>query len=511
MRSVLKSIVAVSIFSAFPYGYGQQFNEIAPEAWIADVEYLESNVAQTFPDFESNPGAKEFHSELSQLKSGLASKSENEILFGIQKALGALGDDGCNIIPFQKAINTKILPVSIYAFEEGWFICDAKNKNLIGERLTRIDGMEIHEVFEKLKPYLNGDNEYYKQRLFAVYALVPELLRVAGVDGPKDKIAILLASGKTVSVDAEDLSEYSKLNRKLPNDGYFSLNRTDHKNKNYWLEYLPDGKKLFVQFQQISNSKEGPSFKKIVESIADGITSGKAQKIILDVRYGGGGNGFKLKPLTDLLRDSEQVNQDGNLIVLTSKATTGTLLELTSILRLNTKAVIIGEPTGEGPNTVGDVKYVQLPNSKVNISLTKIFWPTSWDFDGRTTQLPDVSVSFTFNDYKNGGDPWLKAAMDYKVETRKEALNGQLLESLADTYTINGRKVSIKQEEGRLWIQMNRKIKSFFEFNAELFPEEEGVLGTSISNVKIYYKTHENGDISPSKLEWKSKIIPIER
>ena len=510
MRVVIKNIIIVSVVSVFQYCYGQS-NKITPEAWVADIDYLESNVTQTFPDFDSNPGSKKFLQEITSLKEGLASKSEMEILFGIQKALGVLGDDGCNILPFQEAISTKLLPISMYPFEDGWYICDAKNKSLIGEQITHLDGVAIAEVFEKMKWYLNADNAFYRQRLFGAYGLIPDLLRVSGIKGSESMVSVHLASGKTVSVDAEGLSEYSKLNRKLPNDGYFLLSQTDRENENYWFEYFPESNTLFVQFQQISNNKKGPSFSKFIGLIKEEIKSGKAQKIILDVRYGGGGNGFKLKSLTDLLRESDQINQKGNLIILTSKTTKGTLLELSSILRLNTKAVLIGEPTGEGPNTVGDVKYVELPNSKIKVSLTKIFWPTSWSFDQRTTLEPDVAIAYSHELYQKGEDPWLTKATTYEVEEEKKVLDGQLIEALVGSYKINGRKVSIKKEYGKLWIQMNRKIKSFFEINTELFSEQEGVLGTNIKNVKLHYSKSEDGEIYPSTLEWKSNMLPIER
>ncbi len=271
MRVVIKSIIIVSVVSVFQYCYGQQSNKITPEAWIADIDYLQNNVSQTFPDFESNTGSKKFLEEITSLKDGLASKSETEILFGIQKALGVLGDDGCNILPFQEAISTKLLPISMYPFEDGWYICDAKNKSLIGERITHLDGVAIEEVFEKMKWYLNADNAFYRQRLFGAYGLIPDLLRVSGIKGPESMVSVHLASGKTVSVDVEGLSEYSKLNRKLPNDGYSSWSQTDHKNENYWFEYFPESNTLFVQFQQISNSRKGPSFSKFI-----GLINGKS-------------------------------------------------------------------------------------------------------------------------------------------------------------------------------------------------------------------------------------------
>ncbi|MBR9853077.1 MAG: hypothetical protein GYB37_00650 [Algicola sp.] len=490
---------------------GQQPTQMDRGAWLEDLEFLEQSVAKTFPDFESNPRSELFLQEVLAIKENLDILTQKEIVYGIQKALGVLGDEGCNIMPFQEVLETNILPVSLYPFQDGWYICDAKDKSLVGQQVLGIDGMLIENVYDRMKPYLNADNEHYQKRLFAVYGLIPDLLRVAGLDGSDSEVLLQLSGNKEVLVKAGQLSEYSNLDRNLPNDGYFQLDQKNHKNENYWFEYMPGSESIYVQFQQISNNDKGSSFKKFIGLIEDEIVEGKAKKVILDLRYGGGGNGFKLKSFTDLLRDSEQINQDGNLIVLTSKATKGTLLELASILQLNTKSIIIGESTGEGPNTVGDVKLVQMPNSKIYVSLTNIFWPTSWDIDTRSALDPDINVQFAFEDYLKGEDPWLDAAMDYTGSQKLYAMDLDLMETLVGTYEVQGRKVSISIEEGDLVMHMSRRIKSFFEFKTKLSKETDGVLTTAIRGVKLHYRGKEYGDVEPLYLDWMGTKLNIER
>lgn len=124
-ESSYKSIIIVSVVSVFQYCYGQQSNKITPEAWIADIDYLQNNVSQTFPDFESILVQKVSRRN-NFFKRWVGLQIGNGNLVRYPKALGVLGDDGCNILPFQEAISTKLLPISMYPFEDGWYICDAK-------------------------------------------------------------------------------------------------------------------------------------------------------------------------------------------------------------------------------------------------------------------------------------------------------------------------------------------------------------------------------------------------
>ena len=117
-----------------------------------------------------------------------------------------------------------------------------------------------------------------------------------------------------------DRSTYNSLDRTFPNTTGrgASIGKED---LNYWYSYLPDSKILYLQFRQIRNSEEGPGFSDFVKQVEEEIESREISKIVIDNRYGGGGNGFKLKPLTDLIRQSESLNQWGRLFVLTRRGT----------------------------------------------------------------------------------------------------------------------------------------------------------------------------------------------
>ena len=257
----------------------------------------------------------------------------------------------------------------------------------------------------------------------------------------------------------------------------------------------------------ISDQKNGDSFKAFTSAVEHTLNTKSIDKLIIDNRYGGGGNGFKLKPFTDMIREAS-INRYGKLFVLTSPTTRGTVAELTSILEFNTKAVMVGKPTGEGPNSVGDITMVTLPNSKLVVSLTKKYWPTSWEQDQRKTIEPHIPVYYTFSDYLKDKDPWLLSALNFKEAKPVNSNSG--IKNLSGNYTVNGKKISIIKKGESYFLQMNRKIQSFFEIHSEVYLEENNRLSTDISEVYFDYETDPNGDIQLNWLNWKGQKLKID-
>ncbi|WP_299104302.1 hypothetical protein [uncultured Tenacibaculum sp.] len=492
-------------------GNSQEINlQIEKELWKEDIKYLKQRVEKIAPMYQYEAVKKNFNSFYNNLLD--VDFNGYEATFGIQKLMNTLNDEGCNVPLFQKGLELQVLPIKTYWFSNGLYVLDASNnyKEIIGKQVIKINNTPIEKVFEKLKNFLNADNLHYKKYLFQVYGFMPSMLKAVGLGINDNEVKIEFALGKTILIKSESINEYAKLNRKLPNDEFFSYTNKNHKGKNYWLDFIPNTKTLFIQLQAVVNNKEGYSFSNFVDKIEESITSNKTDKIIIDVRYGGGGNGFKLKRLTDVLRDSKTINKEGHLFVLTSKATRGTLLELASILNLNTKAILVGEPTAEGVNTVGDIKYITLPNSGLKVSITHTLWTTSWKQDSSKTLLPHLKVNYSFTDKKTNIDPWIKLTEAYTTEVKKKSVPKELRKQLEGKYKVEDRKLRIIEMEGKLYLKMSRRIRSFFEICTELYYHSEGVLSTDIENIFLKYSKNSSGRIKIETVRWNNLNLKVE-
>ncbi|WP_298902938.1 hypothetical protein [uncultured Psychroserpens sp.] len=494
-------------------GSAQEVNfNIDQSSWEEDFVFLKKKVEKMVPQYKNDTNKKAFDNIYEIISSSEMGNQKEEVVFALQRLLNTLNDEGCNVPLFQKGVDLKILPIKTYWFNDGLYILDASNgyKEIIDKQIVKINNINIQDVFNTIKPVLNADNDYYKKYLFQAYGLIPSLLKTVDLGTSNDEVTLEFASGEIKTIESGSIESYSALSRGLANDEFFSASNTTHVKENYWFEYIPKTKTLFVQLQHISNNDSGDSFSDFVKSIETILAKNKTTKVIVDVRYGGGGNGFKLKPLTDALRDSKNINQRGRLFVLTSNATRGTLLELASILKQNTKAVIVGEPTAEGANTVGDIKYITLPNSGLKVSLTHKLWPTSWNENSSTVLLPDEKVVYNYTDRRKHKDPWLFLVDNYTVTKEQNAISDDLKSKLIGTYKIEDRKVSIVENNGRLFLTMKRRMKSFFEISTELYFLSEGTLSTDINDVFLKYNMEDSNQLKLTALKWKDLNLKVQ-
>lgn len=507
-----KLIMFISFFAIYVNTEAQEINfKLSQKQWLEDFKFLKIKVEKTVPSYQITENKKAFDELYDTIASSEIRANKIEIVSTIQILLNTLNDEGCNVPLFQKGIAFKVLPIKTYWFNDGLFVLDAEEayKDAIGQQIITINNTPIDEVFNKLKRLINADNDYYKQHLFQAYGLMPAFLEIIGIGYSDDKAKLSFSSGKDIEFTGVTIDDYAQLSRGLPNDELSSFTGIDYSGKNYWSEMLPNSKTLFIQMQRIENNRQGLSFSKFIDDIESLIDSKKTNKIVLDLRYGGGGNGFKLKRFTDLLRTSQEINKKGNLFVLTSKATRGTLLELASILKLNTKAILVGEPTAEGPNSVGDIKYITLPNSGIRVSLTHIFWPTSWKKDTNNTVWPDEQVVYNYSDKQNERDPWLELVYNYQNEKTLNPVPEHIKNNLVGTYKVENRKITIKNIDGKLFLTMNRKMKSFFEIHTELYYESEGELATDIDGVSILYRNSSSSNLELQAINWKGINLKV--
>ncbi len=110
-------------------------------------------------------------------------------------------------------------------------------------------------------------------------------------------------------------------------------------------------------------------------------------------------------------------------------------------------------------------------------------------------------VKFSFDQYQAEKDPWLTAAINYekKADSGQKAIPTELVKSLIGSYKLEGHKLNIVEEDGKVFLTMNRKIKSFFELNTELYFHSEEKLATDITDVYLNYDSSNK----PVLIEWK--------
>jgi C-terminal processing protease CtpA/Prc len=183
----------------------------------------------------------------------------------------------------------------------------------------------------------------------------------------------------------------------------------------YWFEHLPQAKTVYFQFNSVRNDPQEP-LDALINRLFKFINESEVEKLIIDMRWNNGGNTVLAQPLIHRLISNEKINQRGKLFVIIGRRTFSAAQNTATFIERHTNAIFVGEPTGAGPNFIGEEDPVTLPYSKIPINVSDVFWQSSWPFDQRTWIGPEIYVPPTFEAYRANRDPALEAILAYRTK-----------------------------------------------------------------------------------------------
>jgi C-terminal processing protease CtpA/Prc len=132
--------------------------------------------------------------------------------------------------------------------------------------------------------------------------------------------------------------------------------------------------------------------------------SSGAQKLVVDLRFNGGGNSTVIRPLVQALKSRRAIK----VYTLVGRYTFSSGFMAALDLQKQNGAVLVGEAMGQRPNTYGDIRPLKLPNSGLTAWYCTKYFRLVADSDPPSIQ-PDVTVVLSASDYFAGRD----AVMDY--------------------------------------------------------------------------------------------------
>ena len=268
---------------------------------------------------------------------------------------------------------------------------------------------------------VDKDNEYRRRLLSAELLVTPEVLEAIGAARTNDPVEFTVNKNGhsiTAALPAGPFRPWN--NHGWPEDPEGWVNAREstanstplwlqHTEKNYWHAFLPDGKTLYIQYNQVEDEPGGEPIASYFPRLLKQAEEKKVTRLILDLRLNGGGDNGLNRPIWHALIKSDFLNQKGKLWVAIGPKTFSAAMNCVDDLEMNTNALFIGEPTGESPNMWGDPVEFTLPNSGFVIQTSSLWSQLEDPRDDREFRAPDVAVDLTFADYANNVDPVMKA------------------------------------------------------------------------------------------------------
>ena len=202
-----KYLFLLGVLLYFPSAAQSQLEALEPDQWQEDLEHLSDKMVSTIPDLFQRVPESEFMAFKDRISDDIPNMSTHQVVLAFQKLLALAGDEGTFILLFQEKLDYKVLPIKLYQFEEGIFVCDAveEYQDLIGARLTHVEDQKVEELEPILKPLISSDNPHYFSIYFPFYILVPQVMQGLGIASQSGSLNLVFEQNEEtlpVSIEA---------------------------------------------------------------------------------------------------------------------------------------------------------------------------------------------------------------------------------------------------------------------------------------------------------------------
>lgn len=356
-----------------------------------------------------------FTQAVAALDTRIPGLADHQIVVGIMQILALLGDAHTGVNWYKwGAFQEHAYPIELQWFQDGLFVTAAQPgyEDLLTLELVQIGGVPIEQVMGALARIIPHENTYRLRAASTNYIIRPVILHALGLTADLESAAFVFQSVGSDTVTRYLIADsptamQDRWIRAVPRDaGPLYLQKL--LDTYYWYTYLESGRSLYFQFNRCAEQPETP-FVEFLDAISHVIATQSVEKYIIDLRRNPGGSPGPPGLILDHLQTHPQFAQQKRLFVLTGNQTFSSAVYLTSLLRQQANAILIGEPTAQGPNFYASPKAVILPNSGLTINLSYAYVQSAED--SSETIQPDILVTLSSWEYFAGQDPVLQTAL----------------------------------------------------------------------------------------------------
>lgn len=276
-----------------------------------------------------------------------------------------------------------------------------------GTPLT-IDGAPSEEVLAAYKEVSSYEVDYYADAQFWENVILYEpSLRLCGVDTSDGVVMTFNAEGTEAEYHF-DFVPLNEVNGYQPGDG-----------ENKWVFYEID-KENSVGIFTLTSCVCNEEYYNVLDSFFEEVFAEGIENVVVDLRGNGGGNSLVANEFIKYLNVDEYqswdsavrfgwyllrnenisyTNQkkeqvfDGAVYVLTDTWTYSSAMDFAMLIADNDLGTIVGQPSGNLPDSYGDCLFFQMPNSRLVISVSYKRWYRIDQTKAGEPIMPDVEVA----------------------------------------------------------------------------------------------------------------------
>jgi tetratricopeptide (TPR) repeat protein len=415
------------------------------EGWRYDLAMLATEIRRLHYNPFRFVTREQFDEHVRKLHADIPKLKDEEITVGFMKVACLAGDGHTSIRPSGPI---EMVPLQLFQFTEGVFVTAAapEHADLVGAKILSVGKHSTAEALAALDPVIHRDNAMGPKVLGPFYLTIPRLLNGAGLISEANQIPFTIrdSKGNKRTVTLTGVKQTTRHMFLLGGEKWVNARKgasrpepltLKNRTAPYWFEYLPEHRTVYFQFNSIRNDGK-ELFRDFCTRLFKFIDEKEVDRLVIDLRWNGGGNTFLVRPLLHGLVRSDKINQRGKLFVIIGRNTFSAAQNAATEIEMHTNATFVGEPTGSSPNHIGETNPITLPYSKMEGSIASLYWQRSWPMDSRKWIAPHLYAPPSFALFKENRDPALEAILEQASPKKVEAdtaptrkVTGQVLRS----------------------------------------------------------------------------------
>jgi hypothetical protein len=432
--------------------------------WQEDLTFLVKTLEASHPDPYTHISRQRFHRAVAALRRDIPALSRPQIVVRMMQLVASIQDGHTTLNPFDPNGFNVWFPVRFYWFRDGIFITatDEAHKALVGARVLTIGRLPAEEAARRASSLQGADNTFARQEhlaylanataLYALHILpTPDSLPLTvQISDGRPHTLCLRARRTTFTEDnwiywgemygppgirflaTRHLLASSEFRKGLP---FLPLHLRDR--YCFWFTYLEEKKTLYMQFNFVQNARE-ETFRAFHNRLFQWVDQHPVDTFILDIRYNSGGDGSLLIPFVHQFIKRDAINRPGHLYTLIGRKTFSAGVMLIDLMQTHTNTLFVGEPAGAPLNSYGDPETYLLPNSRLELQVSRLYHQLSASNDKSRYFAPQIPAVFGSEDYFADRDP----ALEILLNTAPRAL--------PDLFWEQGGEVALAEYQKRL-------------------------------------------------------------
>ena len=365
---------------------------------VSDIEMYRRTISNKHKNPFTKISKDFFNQQLDTLISEATTLNREQVTVRLLKINASIGDEHTILFPNADFY----LPFQFKLFDEGIAITisDSLHKKYLLYEVLSIDATSVAEITSLLKTTIKQDNLSYSKYFETFYLNNTSILQGLGIikNLLEIKFKLLSLHGDTIITTVSSIKKEVITNWKYAEPYNKLLAYSSH--SNYWFQYNESNRILYFNYRSCAES-ENESFASFNKRLFDVINEKKPAKLILDLRFNGGGNSAILNPFITAIKKSVLNNKNSFFVLIGEKVMSSSLMNAIELKR-TTNATFVGEATGGNINHFGEIKSFELPNLNMRVTYSTKYWENWKNMEGSLT--PDIYISNSFSNFIKASD-----------------------------------------------------------------------------------------------------------